>query len=130
MGFFFFFHITQLNESFSLTIAKSRVKLCAFLTVRLRRRAFLSRAYDGEAFPVHQPVVINSMHLQSTYYLHLQYLQSGAHLESSRRSAAELFSGNIQHVKIVGYFCRRAPSWMLDIIFDRILNVNLSNNLL
>ena len=37
------------------------------------------------------PVVTKSMHLQSTYTSHLRYLQSGAHLESSRTSAVELF---------------------------------------
>ena len=38
----------------------------------------------------------------------------------------ELFCRNSQRVIAVDFFCRRAPSWM----FDRILNVTLSNNLL
>ena len=29
-----------------------------------------------------------------------------------------------------GYFSRRAPSWMSDTMFDRILNATLPNNLL
>ena len=37
-----------------------------------------------------------------------------------------LFCENIQRVKVVGYFRRRAPTWM----FDRILNATLLNNLL
>ena len=70
------------------------------------------------------------MHLQSTYTLHLQYLQSEAHLESSLTSAVELFCGNSQRVKTVGYFRRRAPSWMLDKMFERIriLNVTLPSS--
>ena len=57
------------------------------------------------------------MHLQSTYTPHLQHIQSEAHLESSRTSAVELYCGNSQRIKAVGYFRRRGPSWM----FDRIL---------
>ena len=34
------------------------------------------------------------------------------------------FWGNSRRLQAVGYFCRRAPSWM----FDRILNATLSNN--
>ena len=49
-----------------------------------------------------------------------------SHSESSRTPAEELFSENSQHVKAVGYFPKRAPSWM----FDRILNVILLKNLL
>ena len=75
-------------------------------------------------FPVHQPAATNSMHLQSTYTPNLQHIQSGAHLESSRTSAIELFCGNSQSIKTVGYFRRRAPSWM----FDRILNATLPSN--
>ena len=41
-------------------------------------------------------------------------------------SAMELFCGNSQCVKVVGYFLRRNPSWM----FGRILNAALSNKLL
>ena len=44
------------------------------------------------------------MHLQSTYTLHLQHIQSEAHLKSSRTPAVELFCGNIQRIKAVGYF--------------------------
>ena len=42
-------------------------------------------------------------------------------MESSRTSAVELYCGNSQRIKAVGYFRRRAPSWM----FDRILNATL-----
>ena len=77
-------------------------------------------------FPVHQPAATNSMHLQSTYTPHLQHIQSEAHMESSRTSAVELYCGNSQRIKAVGYFRRRAPSWM----FDRILNATLPNNYL
>ena len=72
-------------------------------------------------FPVHQPAATNSMHLQSTYTPHLQHIQSEANLESSRTSTVELYCGNSQRIKAVGYFRRRAPSWM----FDRILNATL-----
>ena len=64
------------------------------------------------------------MHLQSTYTPNLQHIQSGAHLESSRTSAVELFYRNSQRIKTVGYFRRRVPSWT----FDRILNATLPNN--
>ena len=77
------------------------------------------------------PLVTNSMHLQTTYNLHLQYLQWEVHLESSQTSVVELFRGNSQRVKEVGYFRRRAPSWMFDRLFDRILNaILLPDNLL
>ena len=79
---------------------------------------------------IHQSAVTNSMHLQSTYTPHLPYLQSEAHLESSRTSAVEHFCRNSQRVKVIGYFCRRAPSCIFDRMFDRILNATLSNNLL
>ena len=46
-----------------------------------------------------------------------------AHSESGRTSAAELFCGNNQRVKAVGYFPRRNLSWM----FDRILIATLPN---
>ena len=46
--------------------------------------------------------------------------------ESSRTVSMDLFCENSQRVKAVGYFCTRAPSWM----FDKVLNVNLPNNLL
>ena len=59
---------------------------------------------------IHQSAVTNSMHLQSTYSPHLQRLQSDEHLEPSRTSAVELFCGNSQCVKAVGYFRRKAPS--------------------
>ena len=52
---------------------------------------------------------------------HLQHIQSEAHLESSRTSEVELYCRNSQRIKAVGYFRRRAPSWM----FDRILNATL-----
>ena len=79
---------------------------------------------------IHQSAVTNSMHLQSTYTPHLQYLQSEALLESSRTSAVELFCRNSQRVKAVRYFCKRAPSCIFDRMFDRILNATLPNNLL
>ena len=66
------------------------------------------------------------MHLQSTYTSHLQHIQSEANFESNQTSAVELYCGNSQRIKAVGYFCRRAPSWM----FDRILNATLPNNYL
>ena len=47
---------------------------------------------------IHQSAVANSMHLQSTYTPHLQYLQSEARLESSRKSAVELSCRNSQLV--------------------------------
>ena len=47
---------------------------------------------------IHQSAVINSMHLQSTYNPQLQYLQSEAHLESSRIFVVELFCRNSQCV--------------------------------
>ena len=77
-------------------------------------------------FPVHQPAAANSMHLQSTYTSHLQHIQSEANFESNQTSAVELYCGNSQRIKAVGYFCRTAPSWM----FDRILNATLPNNYL
>ena len=61
------------------------------------------------------------MHLQSTYTPHLQHIQSEAYMESSRTSAVERYCGNSQRIKAVGYFRRRAPSWM----FVRILNATL-----
>ena len=71
---------------------------------------------------IHQSAVTVSTHLQSAYRLHLQYVQSQAHLESSQTSAVELFRGNSQRVKAVGYFHRRAPSCIFERMFDRILN--------
>ena len=61
------------------------------------------------------------MHLQSTYTPHLQHIQSEAHTESSRTSVVELHCGNNQRIKAIGYFRRRALSW----IFDRILKTTL-----
>ena len=75
-------------------------------------------------FTVHQPATTDSVHLQSTSISHLQYLQSEAHLESSRTSAVELFWGNSQCVKTIGCFCRKSPS----VMFDRILNATRPNN--
>ena len=77
-------------------------------------------------FSVHQPGATNSMHLQSTCTQHLQHIQSDLLLESSQTSAMELFCGNSQRIKAIGYFRWRAPSW----IFDRILNATLPNNFL
>ena len=70
--------------------------------------------YEPQLLPCNQPVVTNSLHLQSSYTPHLQEHQSEAYLESSQTSAVEA----------VGYFRGRAPPWM----FDRILNATLSNN--
>ena len=53
---------------------------------------------------------------------HSQCLQSDLHLESDRGSMVELFCGNSLRVKVVGCFCRRAPS----LTFDGVLNVILS----
>ena len=78
---------------------------------------------------IHQSAVANSMHLQSTYSPHLQYLQLEAHLESSRTSAVEPFRRNSHRVKAVGYFLRRATSCIFDRMFDRILNATLPKNL-
>ena len=49
-----------------------------------------------------------------------------SHSESCWTFAVERFYATKQRVKVVGYFWRRAPSW----IFDRILNASLTNNLL
>ena len=78
---------------------------------------------------IHNSAVTNLMHLQSTYTPLLQYLQSKAHLESSRTPAVELFCRNSQRVKAVGYFCKRDTSCIFDRIFDRILIATLTNNL-
>ena len=62
-------------------------------------------------------------------YLHPTFtapFQLEVHLESSQTSAVQLFCGNSPHLQMIGYFCKRAPSQM----FDRILNMTLSNNLL
>ena len=64
------------------------------------------------------------MHLQSTYTLHLQHIKSEGHMESSRTAAVEVYCGNSQRIKAIGYFRRRAPFWM----FDRIVNVTQPNN--
>ena len=49
-----------------------------------------------------------------------------SHSESGQRVAVELFYGNSQRVKAIGYFRTRAPSWM----FHMILNLTMPNNLL
>ena len=49
-------------------------------------------------FPVHQPAVTNSLHLQSAYAPHLQHLQSEAHLESSQTSVMGPFFSKIFNV--------------------------------
>ena len=64
----------------------------------------------------HESAVTNSMHLQSTHTPHLQYFESEAHLKSSLTSAVVLFRINSERVKAVGYFRRRATSY----IFDRV----------
>ena len=79
---------------------------------------------------IQQSWVTNSMHLQTTYSPHLQYLQSEVHLESSQTSAVELFCGNSQGVKTVDYFRKRAPSCIFGSMFDKTLNATLPNNLL
>ena len=45
-------------------------------------------------------------------------------MESSRTAAVEVYCGNSQRIKAIGYFRRRAPFWM----FDRIVNVTQPNN--
>ena len=72
------------------------------------------------------------MHLQSTYTQYLQYLQSETHLECSRTSAVSIFAEIVNVlIKAIGYFRRRAPLWIFDGMFDRILNASpLPNNLL
>ena len=92
--------------------------------------AHLNPILGPDYFPVHQSAVTNSIHLQSTYTPHLQYLHSEAHLKSSRTYAVKLFCGNSQHFKAVGYLCRRAPLWIFDRMFDRILNATLLSTLL
>ena len=62
-------------------------------------------------------------------YLHPTFttsFQSEAHLESSQASVVVLFCGNSRRLQAVGYFRRRAPSWMS----DTTLNEALSNDLL
>ena len=56
--------------------------------------------------------------------LHLQHILPEAHLEFSRTYVVELFCGNNQRIKTVGYNRRRAPLRM----FDSILNATLLNN--
>ena len=56
--------------------------------------------------------------------LHLQDILPEAHLEFSRTYVVELFCGNNQRIKTVGYNRRRAPLRM----FDSILNATLLNN--
>ena len=67
-----------------------------------------------------------------TVYLHSTFttpLIGGAFgIQSSICRGA--FCRNSQRVKVVGYFCRRAPSWIFDRMFDRILNATRPNNLL
>ena len=47
-------------------------------------------------------------------------------MEYSGTSALELYCGNSQRIKAIGYFRRRAPPWM----FGKILNATLPNNYL
>ena len=51
---------------------------------------------------IHQSAVTNSMHLQSTYSPHLQYLQLEVHVESSRTSAMELYSEELHCASLTG----------------------------
>ena len=72
------------------------------------------------------PACSNKFHALAVY-LHPIFtapFQLEAHLESSGTSAVELFCRNSPCLQAIGYFCRRAPLQM----FDRILNVTLSNN--
>ena len=50
-------------------------------------------------FTVHQPSATNSIHLHFTHTPHWQHLQSQAPLESGRKPALELFSGNFERLK-------------------------------
>ena len=43
---------------------------------------------------------------------------------------SNIYGGNSQRVKTVGYLRRRAPSCIFDSMFDRIINATLPNNLL
>ena len=69
----------------------------------------------------------NSIHALAVY-LHLTLtapFQSEAHLESIRTSAMEPFCENNQRLQAIGYFLKRAPLWMLDMILYATLSKNL-----
>ena len=57
---------------------------------------------------IDQCVDKHSIHLQSTYTLHLQHLQSQADLESSRTSVIKLFTEIVVMLKLL-VVCWRAP---------------------
>ena len=64
-------------------------------------------------FPAHQLVAVNCMHLQFSYTPHLQHLSNWKCIWNPV-------------VHLLWIFCKRAPSW----ICDMIPNTNLSSNLL
>ena len=69
----------------------------------------------------------NDAMLQSTYTLHLQHPFNWRPIWNSvEHPAVELFCRISLRLKAAGYFCGRAPTWML----DRILNTTLPNNLI
>ena len=73
-------------------------------------------------FPAHQSAATNSIHLQSTYTPHLQYLSNRRHIQSPVEHLRwSFFCRKSRCLQTVGYFRRRAPSWM----FGRILNATL-----
>ena len=72
--------------------------------------------WSNHFFAVHSNLTYDS----ETYDLMKLYFET-THSESSRTPAVELFSENSQRVKAVGYFHKRAPSWM----FNMIQNVSL-----
>ena len=47
----------------------------------------------------------------------------------TKNSFAEIAKAYLKRIKAAAYFCRRAPSSILDRIFDRVLNGTLPNNL-
>ena len=55
---------------------------------------------------IQQSWVTNSMHLQTTYSPHLQYLQSEVHLESSQTSAVEFFAEIVQVLRPLTIFAK------------------------
>ena len=81
----------------------------------------LQEKYLRRSFCLVKPflaVQLNFTYDSEVYDLKL-YLETSV---SSRTTAVELSCGNDQRVKAVGYFCKRAPLW--------ILNATLPNNLL
>ena len=82
---------------------------------------FLTCRSSHNYFPVHQPAVTNSMQLQSSC-THIYRIYNQRCISNP---VEQFFWGNSQCVKAIGYFHRRAPLWIFDRIFDRILNATL-----